>query len=87
MGLLKFIFWFLFIYYLIKILFRFFFPIIIKYFANKMRQRFDYQFNQKSDNQSPFNKKEGSVTIEKTKKSHKSRSDNLGEYVDFEEVN
>jgi len=83
MGLLKFIFWFLVIYYLIKTFARLLAPILIKRFANKMQDR----FNQQYQNQPREPQEEGKVTLEKTNNSTKKRSDGVGEYVDFEEVN
>ena len=51
-----------------------------------MQDRFGQQFNQQNHNQHPPNQQEGKVTLEKTKTSTKTKSDNLGDYVDFEEV-
>jgi hypothetical protein len=81
-GLVKFLFWFFFISYLIKFFTRLLAPILIKRFANKMHDRFNQQFNHKQKS-SP---KEGKVTIEKTNNSTKMKSDDVGDYVDFEEV-
>ena len=62
-------------------------PILMKRFANKMQDRFQQQFNQQHQNpQNPL-QEEGKVTLEKTKSSTKTKSDNVGDYVDFEEVN
>ena len=61
-------------------------PILIKRFASKMQDRFGQQFNQHNQNQQSQNEQEGKVTLEKTKASTKTKSDNLGDYVDFEEV-
>jgi len=85
-GLIKFLFWFFFISYLIKLLTRLLAPILLKRFANKMQERFKGQFNQQYENsQNPVHP-EGKVTLEKTKYSTKTKSDNVGDYVDFEEV-
>ena len=51
-----------------------------------MQDRFEQQFNQHHKNQQSEEQEEGKVTIEKTKNSVQSRSNNVGEYVDFEEV-
>ena len=51
-----------------------------------MQDRFGQQFNQQNYNQQPPKQQEGKVTLEKTKTSPKTKSDNLGDYVDFEEV-
>ena len=71
-------------YFLIKYLFRIFAPILIKRFANKMQDRFQKQFNQQYQDH-PQNK-DGEVTIEKTTSTHKQKTNDIGEYVDFEEV-
>ena len=63
-------------YFLIKYLFRIFAPILIRRFANKMQDRFQKH---------PQNK-DGKVTIEKNASINKKTTDNIGEYVDFEEV-
>ena len=85
-GLVKFLFWFFFISYVFKVLTRIFAPILLKRFATKMKDRFGQQFNQQNHNQQPPKDQEGKVTLEKTKTSTKIKSDNLGDYVDFEEV-
>jgi hypothetical protein len=74
------------IYLLLKYLGRIFVPILLKRFANKMQDRFQGQFHQQyQDTQKPP-QEEGKVTIEKTNTSTKTKSDNVGDYVDFEEV-
>ena len=81
-GLIKFIFWFFFISYGLKILARIFAPLLMKRFADKMQERFNQQY------QNPQNppQEEGKVTLEKTNASTKIKSDDVGDYVDFEEV-
>jgi hypothetical protein len=58
-------------------------PFILRSFTNKMQKKFKQQFNQQYDNQ---HKKEGEVTIEREKKSSTSKNNDVGDYVDFEEV-
>ena len=82
---LKFLFWFLFFSYLIKILLRLLAPILMRRFANKMQDRFQ-QFNQQYENQTKSSHDEGKVTIEKANNLTNEKSDDLGEYIDFEEV-
>ena len=48
-----------------------------------MQDRFQQQFNH---HQHPQQQEEGKVTLEKTKSSTKNKSNNVGDYVDFEEV-
>ena len=80
-GLLKFLFWFFVISYLIKFLGRVFLPLMLKRFINKSSERFKQQY----DNMDTYSNKEGEVTIESNKKSSDSSND-VGDYVDFEEV-
>lgn len=81
MALLKFILVGAGIYYLIKFLFRAFFPVIVKKTFDKMQQQ------QKNQQQQYQEKPEGEVTVEKNKtnKDHHNTKD-VGDYVDFEEV-
>ena len=71
-------------YFLIKYLFRIFAPVLIKRFANKMQDRFQKQFNQQYQDHSQ--NKDGEVTIEKDASINKKTTNDIGEYVDFEEV-
>ena len=73
-------------YLFLKYLGRILAPILLKRFATKMQDRFGQQFNQQNYNQQPAEQQEGKVTLEKTKTSTKNKSNNLGDYVDFEEV-
>jgi hypothetical protein len=86
MGLLRFIFWFFFIYYVLKLLTRIFAPILLKRFTNKMQDRFKEQFNQQYEYSKDPVQPEGKTTLKRTKPSTKSKSDGVGDYVDFEEV-
>ena len=85
-GLIKFLFWVFFISYLLKILARIFTPLLMKRFAHKMQDRFQQKFNQQYPNQQKPQQEEGKVTLEKTNTSIKTKSDDIGDYVDFEEV-
>ncbi|HJN63151.1 MAG TPA: DUF4834 family protein [Flavobacteriales bacterium] len=85
-GLVKFMFWFFLISYLLRILARIFAPILLKRFANKMQDRFQQQYGQQHQNPQNPTQEEGKVTLEKTKPSTQTKSDEVGDYVDFEEV-
>jgi ribosomal protein S17E len=74
------------IYLLLKYLGRILAPILLKRFANKMQDRFKGQFNQQYENPQKPVQPEGKVTLEKTKPSAQKKSDVVGDYVDFEEV-
>ena len=82
MGLLRTILIILLIYYGFKILSRIFAPVLFKYAAKKAEERFGGAFNQQR--QEPI-KKEGEVTIDKMPE-NKSSNKNVGEYVDYEEI-
>ena len=82
MGLVRFLFWFFFIFYLLKILTRIFAPILMKRFTDKMQDRSQGQYEHPKKPVQP----EGKVTLEKTKLSTQTKSDGVGDYVDFEEV-
>ena len=73
-------------YLLLKYLGRVLAPILLKRFANKMQDRFQQQFNQRHQNTQSQPQEEGKITIEKTNTSAQTKSDNVGDYVDFEEV-
>ncbi|ULC58314.1 DUF4834 family protein [Flaviramulus sp. BrNp1-15] len=82
MGLLRTILIIALVYYGIKILSRIFAPFLLKYAAKKAEQRFGDQFGRAKQD---VPKKEGEITIDKipnTKTSNK----NVGEYVDYEEI-
>jgi hypothetical protein len=51
-----------------------------------MQDRFKGQFNHQYQNPQNQQQEEGKVTLEKTKSSTKTKSDNVGDYVDFEEI-
>ncbi|MDT0685624.1 DUF4834 family protein [Autumnicola psychrophila] len=82
-GILRTILIILLIYFGLKILFRFLGPLILRYFMKKMGKKFQDQFNQ---HQKPKEEKEGKVSIEKKpRKGGKSNKD-VGEYIDYEEI-
>jgi ribosomal protein S17E len=70
-------------YFFFKYTIRLLAPFLIKRFANKMQDKFRQEFNQKYKNN---DSKEGEITIENKKKSSNSKTDKIGDYVDFEEV-
>lgn len=84
MGLLRTILIIVVIYYVIKVLSRIFAPFMLKYAAKKAEERFGGQFkNQRQQQESP--KKEGEITIDKIPNVKTSNKD-VGDYVDYEEV-
>ena len=73
------------VYYVIKIVSRIFGPALVKYAAKKASERFGGQFNSHQDRQKEPSKKEGEVTIDKIPNTKTSNKD-VGEYVDYEEI-
>ena len=69
-------------YLLLKYLGRILAPILLKRFASKMKDRFQGQFNQQN---SPV-EEEGEVSIKTKPQKSKTDTNDIGEYVDFEEV-
>tara|TARA_B100000579_G_C22228618_1_gene575000 strand:- start:137 stop:394 length:258 start_codon:yes stop_codon:yes gene_type:complete len=81
-GLFRFLFWFFLISYILRILGRYIFPILLKRYINKKQSQFHQQFNQQGSNL----EKEGKVSIKTKPKKSKNDTNDMGEYVDFEEV-
>ncbi|MCK5400998.1 MAG: DUF4834 family protein [Flavobacteriaceae bacterium] len=73
------------IYYGVKILSRLFAPVLMRFVAKKAEQRFGQQFNQQQKQQQSA-QKEGEISIDKTPKQNKTSNKNVGEYVDYEEI-
>lgn len=71
------------IYFGFKILIKFFGPMILKYFLNKMGKKFQQQFSQQ---QPKSGKKKGEVVIEKKPENSRKSNKNVGEYIDYEEI-
>ena len=71
------------IYFGFKVLIRFFGPMILKYFLKKIGKKFTQQFNQAPPSRS---KKEGEVVIEKKPEKGRKSNKNVGEYIDYEEI-
>ena len=65
---------------------RIFAPYLMRYMSKKMQERFGDQFQQ-SQNTSNSKQKEGETVIDKVPQSDKSSNKNVGEYVDYEEIN
>ncbi|WP_396601165.1 DUF4834 family protein [Algibacter sp. R77976] len=86
MGLLKTILIIALVYYGIKVLSRIFAPFLLKFAAKKAEQRFGEQFGQFGKGQrQEAQKKEGEITIDKIPQT-KTSNKNVGEYVDYEEI-
>lgn len=84
-GLVRMIMIILLIYFGVKIASRLLTPFLIKYVAKKAEQRFGGQFGNFQQKQNPKPKNEGEVTIDKLPNTKSSNND-VGDYVDFEEI-
>ena len=85
-GLVKMILIILLVYFGVKILARLFMPFLLKFVAKKAEQRFGDQFEQfQKGAKQESKRKEGEVIIDKVPKTKKSNKD-VGDYVDFEEI-
>ncbi|TBN06484.1 DUF4834 family protein [Hyunsoonleella flava] len=82
MGLLRTILIIVLVYYGIKVLSRIFAPFLFKYATKKAEEKFGGQFN--NQRQDPP-KKEGEISIDKMPRQKQSNKD-VGDYVDFEEI-
>ena len=80
MFLLRFLFWFFLILYIMRILGRYLFPFLLKRYISKKQQNFHQKFSREDIEE------EGKVTINKQSKKKQKKSDDVGEYVDFEEI-
>lgn len=72
------------IWYGVKILTRLFAPYLIRYVAKKAEQKFGRQFNTQQRPQPK--QKEGEISIDKMPNQNTSGNKNVGEYVDYEEI-
>jgi len=72
------------IYYVFKIVMRFAFPLLMKRFMGKMEKKFQQQQGQYRPDQ--HTTKVGETSIDKKPDSNSSTNNNVGEYVDYEDV-
>lgn len=82
-GFVRTIFIFIIIYYAVKIIGRFVFPLIVKRFVGKFEQKVK---DQQAQNSPRNDEKIGETTIDKTSVKNTKESNAVGEYVDFEEM-
>ncbi len=82
MGLIETLVTIILVYYALKFLMKLLAPFLIKKAVDKMQQKAEQQYR---NNQEP-DVKEGEVVIDKKPTNIKESNKNVGEYVDFEEV-
>jgi len=73
------------VYYGVKIITRIFAPLLLKYVVKKASQNFGGTYGEFQKQQYETKKKEGEVTIDKIPNIKTSNKD-VGEYVDYEEI-
>lgn len=73
------------IYFGIKIVARLLSPFLFRYVSKKTGQRFEKQFGQYKRPNETTNK-EGDITVDKVPPKTKSTNKDVGEYVDYEEI-
>lgn len=89
MGLLRTILIILLVWYGLKILSRLFAPLLVKFVAKKAEERFGQQFGDfqnQAQQRAQQKQKEGETVIDKMPERSKSSNENVGEYIDYEEI-
>ena len=84
MGVLRTIAIIILVMYGLRIIGRLFAPVMIRYVAKKAEKRFSDQYKQQAQYQQQQRAKEGETTIDKMP--NRKPSKDVGEYIDFEEV-
>lgn len=77
------------IYFGLKFIIRWLGPLLLKYILRKVGKKFEEKFNQFDTSGRPpgkKEKKEGKVTIEKKPKNRRKSNKDVGEYIDYEEI-
>ncbi len=73
------------VYFGLKIFFRWFGPIILRWFLKKIGKKFEQRFSQ-FDPSKAQQQRQGEVTIDKKPKSTQKSKNDVGEYIDYEEI-
>lgn len=86
MGFLRTILIIMLIWYGVKILSRLFAPYLARYVVKKAEQRFGQQFGNYQNKSNKAPRKEGETVIDKMPDTSTSSNNDVGEYIDYEEV-
>lgn len=86
MGFLKTVLIVLLVYYLLKMLAKWFAPKLFRYAAKKTEEHIKERFEGFAGGQSQGEEQIGSVIIDRKTTKKKNSSKNVGEYIDFEEI-
>ena len=73
------------IYFGLKLIIRWFGPLLLKYILRKVGKKFEQSFNPHAPS-GRKKQKEGEVTIEKKPKNKRKSNNDVGEYIDYEEI-
>ena len=73
-------------YYLLGLLSRWLFPKVVNYAATRVRQRMEDQFQPFFEGHQREERTSDGITFTRTKKKTKRSSNEVGEYIDFEEI-
>lgn len=86
-GILKTILFLIIVYYVWKVLFRLFFPVMVKKVVEKAQSNMEDRMRQAYEQQQGFAQQEGDVIIQKGVKNKPTNlPDSEGDYVEFEEI-
>lgn len=72
------------IYFGLKLIIRWFGPILLRYILRKVGKKFEQKFSQFDP--SGQTKKEGDVSIDKKPRNTRKSNKEVGEYIDYEEI-
>jgi hypothetical protein len=85
MGFIRFVFIVIIVYYLFKLVARYIMPYLLSLFIKRAQDKM--MGNVSSNSGAKSSKKEGEVSVKsKPQKSAKANKENIGDYVDFEDV-
>ena len=73
------------IYFGLKLIFRWLGPVILRWMLKKIGKKFEQRFNH-FDPQREQKRQKGEVSIDKTPKSKRKSKNEVGEYIDYEEI-
>lgn len=74
------------IYFGFKIMIRWLGPLILRYFLRKVGKKFEQKFSQQFDTSARQRQTQGEVTIEKKPGKNPKAKNDVGEYIDYEEI-
>jgi len=74
------------VYYGLKFLFKLCGPLILRYIAKKMGQRFEQAYGHGSPQQRATHEKDGNISVDKMPFRKSNGNTDVGEYVDYEEI-